>query len=184
MRFDNREVKGQLKISGRKLFLAWTLPYKGTTIGLSGWVMTATLVGTTINTTTLTDALGDYVFSEAQLQAAGMAFPGASIQVCEESRDNWLHATPRCVTVKFPYPVPATYTGAKVNFSNYQDPPMGAAPVGGGSASGCSATVVVAWGQNLAGIAAQYGTSVSAIAAANNIRNADRIYAGQSLCVR
>ena len=123
---ENMEVQGKLKISGRKLFKAWTPPYKGTVVGLPGWVMTATLVGTDKTTTTVTDALGNYVFSEAQLEQGGMAFPGASIKVCEEDRDNWIHVTAECVTVKFPYPVPADYAGAKADFTNQQDPPVGA----------------------------------------------------------
>ncbi len=42
-----REQGGQrgLKISGRKLFKAWVPPYQGTVVGLSGWAITATLVG-------------------------------------------------------------------------------------------------------------------------------------------
>ncbi|MCX6033288.1 MAG: LysM peptidoglycan-binding domain-containing protein [Chloroflexi bacterium] len=185
VRFDNKEVKGELKISGRKLFWAWTPPYQGTVVGLPGWVITATLVGSDplIQTTTTTDALGNYVFSEAQLEQAGMAFPNASIQVCEESRDNWIPMSLSCVTVQFPYPVPADYTGATVNFKNRQDPPTGAAPAVVSPTSGCRATVVVSWGQNLARIAAQYGTSVSAIVGANNIKNADKVYAGQRLCI-
>ena len=35
-----------------------------------------------------TSGQGNYVFSEAQLKQVGMAFPGASIKVCEEYRDN------------------------------------------------------------------------------------------------
>ena len=50
------EVEGKLKISGRKLFKARVPPYKGTVVGLPGWVMTATLVGTDVETTTQTDA--------------------------------------------------------------------------------------------------------------------------------
>ena len=119
VRIENREVKGELSISGRKLFKAWTAPYTGTVVGLPGWVMTATLVGTDVMTTTVTDALGNYVFPEAQLEAVGMAFPGASIKVCEEDRDNWIHVTPECVTVKFPYPVPPDYAGAVANFTNH-----------------------------------------------------------------
>ena len=127
VRIENMEVQGKLKISGRKLFKAWIPPYKGTVVGLPGWVITATLVGTDVATITQTDALGNYVFPEAQLEEAGMAFPGASIQVCEEDRDNWIHVTPECVTVTFPYPVPPDYTGAVANFTNQQDPPVGAA---------------------------------------------------------
>jgi LysM repeat protein len=181
VRIENMEVQGKLKISGRKLFQAWTPPYKGTVVGLPGWVITATLVGTDVATTTQTDALGNYVFPEAQLAEVGMAFPGASIQVCEEDRDNWIHVTPECVTVKFPYPVPPNYTGAVANFTNQQDPPVGAAVTG--AAAGCRTHVVVPKGQTLARLAARYGTSVLALVRANRIRNADLIYAGQRLCV-
>jgi hypothetical protein len=187
VRFDNKELNGDLKISGRKLFKAWVPPYQGTVVGMPGWVMTATLVGSDpeVAITTTTDALGNYTFTEAELDAAGMAFPGASIEVCEEERDNWIPVTPTCVTVTFPYPVPATYTGAVVDFTNQQDPPPAAARVSVPSVSGgCRARVVVPMGQTLARIAAQYGTSVSALAKANGIKNPDVIYAGQVLCVR
>ena len=184
VRLENMEVQGKLKISGRKLFQAWVPPYKGTVVGLPGWVMTATLVGTEVTTTTATDALGNYVFSEEQLKQAQMAFPGASIKVCEESRDNWIHVTAACVTVKFPYPVPPNYTGAVANFTNQQDPPAGAAVAADTSqAAGCRASVVVPKGQTLARLAAKYGSSVGALVRANGIRNADLIYAGQMVCV-
>ena len=58
-----------------------------------------------------------------------MAFPGATIEVCEQVHDNWIAKTPACVRVKFPYPMPASYTGARVDFTNYQDPPIGATHV-------------------------------------------------------
>lgn len=181
--FKNKEIKGKLQISGRKLFRAWVPPYAGTTVGMPGWTITATLVGASdAMTTTVTNALGNYLFTEDQLVAAGIAFPGASVKVCEESRDNWIHVTPACVTVRFPYPVPATYTGAVVNFTNQQDPPPAAASVSVAPA-GCRATVVVPKGQTLARIAAQYGSSVGAIVKANHIRNADLVYAGQTLCI-
>lgn len=180
--FKNKETKGKLQISGQKLFKAWVPPYLGTMVGMSGWTVTAKLVGTSNAVTTITDALGNYRFTEAELGAAGMAFPGASIMVCEESRDNWIHVTPACVMVHFPYPVPATYTGAVVNFVNQQDPPPSASGVGPVPA-GCRATIVVPQGQTLARIAAQYGSSVGAIVRANGIKNADLIYAGQKLCI-
>ncbi len=184
VRIENKEVKGALKITGRKLFKAWTAPYAGTVVGLPGWVITATLVGKTdVVTTTVTDALGNYVFPEAQLEAVGMAFPGASIKVCEEARTNWIHVTPSCVTVKFPYPVPANYAGAVVNFTNQQDPPLAAGAATTSEADGCRVSVVVPQGQTLARLASQYGSSVGALVRANGIRNADLIYAGQTLCV-
>ncbi len=125
--FKNRELVGDLKIYGHKYFEAWEFPYQGRMVGLSGWVITATLMGTITNTTTTTDALGAYVFTAAALKDAGIGFPGAGIKVCEEKRDNWDHATAPCVLVKFPYPVPADYTGAKVDFVNVEEklhPPM------------------------------------------------------------
>jgi len=183
VRFENKEVQGTLKISGRKLFKAWTAPYAGTVVGLPGWVITATLVGTDVATTTQTDALGNYVFPEAQLEQAGMAFPGASIQVCEEDRDNWIHVTPECITVKFPYPVPTNYAGAVANFTNQQDPPARAVVAAASQTGGCRVSMVVPKGQTLARIAHKYGSSVGAIVRANHIRNADLVYAGQTLCV-
>ncbi len=43
--FENKEIVGELNISGRKLFKAWEKPYAGQTVGLSGWIITATLKG-------------------------------------------------------------------------------------------------------------------------------------------
>ena len=124
--FRNKELAGDLRIYGYKWFQAWYKPLKGSPmVGLSSWVITATLVGTDTYTTTMTNALGYYVFPAASLKAAGMAFPGATIEVCEEVRYNWIAKTPKCVRVTFPYPVPASYTGARVDFTNYQDPPIG-----------------------------------------------------------
>ena len=113
-----------------------------------------------------------------------MAFPGASIKVCEADRDNWIHVTPECVTIKFPYPLPKNYAGAVANFTNQQDPPAGAAVAASTSvADGCRVEMVVPKGQTLARIAAKYGSSVGALVRANHIRNADLVYAGQALCV-
>lgn len=178
VKFENEETKGRLNISGKKLYKAWSGPTTG--LGLSGWVITATLVGTDIMTTTTTNALGEYMFSEATLQAAGMGFPGATIQVCEADRTNWIHITPKCVTITFPYPVPEDYPGAVVNFTNIQDPPLpGTVPAAGS----CSAYYKVQPGETLSSIAARNGTSVSALTQANGIKNANYIRAGQTLCV-
>ncbi len=124
--FRNKELAGDLRIYGYKWFQAWYKPLKGSPmVGLSSWVITATLVGTDTYTTTMTNGLGYYEFPAASLKAAGMAFPGATIEVCEEARYNWIAKTPECVRVTFPYPVPDGYTGARVDFTNYQDPPIG-----------------------------------------------------------
>lgn len=42
---------------------------------------------------------------------------------------------------------------------------------------------IVSYGETLGTIAARYGTTVSAIASANNIYNINRIYAGQRLVI-
>lgn len=183
--FENEELIGELSISGHKLFKAWEKPYKGTLVGLAGWKITATLVGTETEVSTYTDALGAYKFTEEMLGNAGMRFPGASIEVCEEDRDNWIHVTPECVTVKFPYPVPATYTGAVVNFTNVQDPPIGAQieSYNPGTAA-CATYHTVVKGDTLAKIAGKYGVSMRGLIAANGIRNADVIGLGQTLCIK
>jgi hypothetical protein len=182
--FENEEIAGELRIYGKKLFQAWVKPYKGQLVGLAGWKITATLVGTETSVSTLTNALGEYEFTEEML--GEIAFPGASVQVCEEDRDNWIHLTPECVTVKFPYPVPDTYTGVAVNFTNMQDPPPGAnmsgttAPAVSGS---CSTYHRVTAGDTLAKIAGRYSVGMRSIIQANGIRNADVIYKGQNLCI-
>lgn len=185
--FENQELIGSLSISGTKWFKAWEPPYKGTLIGLPGWTITATLVGTDVSVTSVTNALGKYEFTQDQLKAAGMAFPGASINVCEEERDHWIAKTPVCITIKFPYPVPADYTGAKVDFTNVQDPPVSgttAARVTTASAGGCAAWHTVKTGDTVAKLAGKYGVSASSIIRTNGIRNANMIYLGQRLCIR
>jgi len=184
--FENKELIGELKITGKKTFKAWVKPYKGIDVGLDGWTITATLVGTDTSITTTTDALGNYEFTADALKAAGMGFPGASIKVCEEERDHWIPVTPECVTIKFPYPVPTSYTGAVVNFTNQQDPPVqsvapSTAPAV--SSSGCSAYYTVSSGDTLAKIAGKLHVSASSLIRANRIRNADVIYLGQRFCV-
>jgi LysM repeat protein len=42
---------------------------------------------------------------------------------------------------------------------------------------------IVQWGENLTGIARQYGTTIQAIVQANHLVNANRIYAGQRLVI-
>ena len=186
--FENLEVVGKLQISGTKYFRAWVPPYQGKTVGLSGWGITATLKGANpaIFLTTTTDALGNYSFSEADLAAAGMAIPGATITVCEEQRDHWIPVSAVCVDVKFPYPVPVDYKGAKVNFTNVQDPPLPGYGSSGGSVNTatCAVTYTVRAGDSLSGIAVANGTSVSALAQLNGLANPNMIRSGQTLCIR
>jgi hypothetical protein len=185
--FENLEVTGELKISGTKFFRAWVPPYQGKTVGLSGWGITATLKGTdpAVYVTTTTDALGNYSFSEATLEAAGMAIPGATITVCEEQRNHWIPVSPVCVDVHFPYPVPVTYKGAVVNFTNVQDPPLPGASTGGSTSSAtCAVGYTVRAGDNLSSIAAANGVSVSALVQLNGLANPNMIRAGQTLCIQ
>ncbi|MCA9869319.1 MAG: LysM peptidoglycan-binding domain-containing protein [Caldilineae bacterium] len=185
--FENLELAGDLQISGTKYFRAWVPPYQGQTVGLSGWTITATLKGTdpAVYVTTQTNALGKYTFSEATLDAAGMAIPGATITVCEEERDHWIPVTATCVDVTFPYPVPASYTGAKVNFTNMQDPPPGGAAYSSSASSGaCALSYTVRRGDSLSAIAAANGTTVSALTQRNGLANPNMIRVGQTLCVQ
>jgi LysM repeat protein len=50
-------------------------------------------------------------------------------------------------------------------------------------ASNCQTYHTVRRGENLFRISMRYGTTINAIAAANNISNPDVIYAGQTLCI-
>jgi soluble lytic murein transglycosylase-like protein len=60
---------------------------------------------------------------------------------------------------------------------------MPAAPAAAAAAAPAPATHRVAYGETLTGIAARYGTSVAAVAAANDIANPSRIRAGQVLAI-
>ena len=186
--FENLEVVGKLQISGTKYFRAWVPPYQGKTVGLSGWGITATLKGSNpaVYVTTTTDALGKYSFNQATLEAAGMAIPGATITVCEEQRFHWIPVTPVCVDVHFPYPVPVTYNGAVVNFTNVQDPPLPGSGISssGGSSATCAVPYTVRAGDSLSAIAAANGTSVSALTQLNGLANPNMIRAGQTLCIQ
>jgi hypothetical protein len=186
--FENLEVVGKLQISGTKFFRAWVPPYQGKTVGLSGWGITATLKGTSpaVFVTTVTDALGNYRFSEATLEAAGMAIPGATITVCEEERFHWIPVSPVCVDVRFPYPVPVDYKGAVVNFTNVQDPPLPGASTTSAASAGasCATTYQIQPGDTLSGIAAGHGVTMQAIVQANGISNPNYVQAGKVLCIR
>ncbi|OIO98307.1 MAG: hypothetical protein AUK03_01475 [Anaerolineae bacterium CG2_30_64_16] len=50
-------------------------------------------------------------------------------------------------------------------------------------AGGCAHTYRVMWGDTLSGIAARFGATVPDLARLNGIRDPDRIYAGQTLCL-
>lgn len=54
---------------------------------------------------------------------------------------------------------------------------------GGGGGGSCANTHYVQRGETLSQIARWYGVSVQQLAAANNIYNPSRIYAGQKLCI-
>jgi hypothetical protein len=186
--FKNREIVGDLRIYGHKYLEAWEFPYQSGKVGLSGWVITATLKGTDTEIAVKTDALGAYEFTAKALKDAGIGFAGAGIEVCEEKRDNWDHVTPRCVLVKFPYPAPADYKGAKVDFVNVEeklhssmkdkDHPDGPAPD-----DGCGIKHTVARGETVARIGSKYGASVATISKANGLKNANLIRTGQVLCI-
>jgi len=118
--FNNREVKGKLWIYGTKWYKPAEKLTKGGLIGLSGWEITAKLLGTDQMVSTYTDGLGRYKFDEATLQQAGIGFPGATVEVCEGEREDWENVTPECVRVTFPYPVPLDFNGVKVDFVNAQ----------------------------------------------------------------
>ncbi len=107
-------------IVGRKLYMAVEGPFTGQYVGLSGWIVTATLTGAAgAQVSTTTDALGRFVFTEEVL--AGMAFPGATLQVCAANRPGWRHVTPSCENVTLPNPLPAGYTFVVRDFVNAQD---------------------------------------------------------------
>lgn len=183
--FENQELIGDLRITGKKLYKAWEEPYKGTLVGLPGWTITAKLVGTDAMTSTTTNALGEYEFTAEALSLAGMGFPGAAIKVCEEDRDDWVHVSPECVVVRFPYPVPPEYTGEVVDFVNVQEAVMKKDGYKDGHKPGydCRAWHQVKPGDTLGKISGKYGAAMKGIIRANGIKNPDVIFLGQKLCI-
>ncbi|MGE5602690.1 MAG: hypothetical protein ACM30E_06540, partial [Nitrososphaerales archaeon] len=115
----------RFKIRGRKLYRAYEGPFGGGTVGLSGWPITATLLGAEqVTLTTTTNALGE--FELAMDYPGPMAFPGATIRVCEEARPRWVSLTPACALVTIPYPLPPSCALSVPDFVNAQEyrPPV------------------------------------------------------------
>ncbi len=110
----------KFKITGRKLYRAYEGPLNGGLVGLAGWTVTATLVGTeAITLTTTTNALGEF---ELSMDYPGpMAFTGATIRVCEQPRAHWVSLTGECATVTIPDPLPPTCTLPVPDFVNVQE---------------------------------------------------------------
>jgi hypothetical protein len=110
----------KFKLIGRKLYRANEGPFKTGLVGLAGWTITATLVGTEgITPSTTTNALGEF---ELSMDYPGpMAFPGATIRVCEAPRVHWVSLTPACATVTIPYPLPPTCALPVPDFVNAQE---------------------------------------------------------------
>ena len=186
--FKNKELIGVLQISGRKTFVPPNGPLAGRTMGLAGWSITAKLVGTDVMTTTVTDAFGNYIFTQEGLAAAGMAIPGATIEVSETPEPGWNPVTPASVLVTFPYPVPGTYAGEVVNFRNRQatdpvmaDPPPADPP--DPPADQCRLHYIVRWGDSVSRIAAHHGVTMRALARANHMSIWSTILPGQELCI-
>ena len=183
VRIENREVQGTLKISGRKLFKAWLAPYAGTVVGLPGWVITATLVGTDVATTTQTDALGELRLSRSAVGRGRYGLPGC-FDPGVRGRSRQLDSCDAGVCHR---QVPVSRADELRGRYGELHQPAGSAGRSGclaaSQSGGCRVSMVVPKGQTLARIARQYGTSVTALVRANHIRNADLVYAGQALCV-
>jgi LysM repeat protein len=62
--------------------------------------------------------------------------------------------------------------------------PVSAAPAASAGGSGCGQFYTVRYGDTLYRIAVRFGTSTWALARLNGITNPDRIWAGQTLCVK
>lgn len=108
------------RITGRKLYFAKEGPLQGVQVGLSGWTVTATPAGSEdLRVTTTTDALGAYEFTREAL--GEMAYPGAAIEVCEETRPGWIPLTQPCVTVTIPTGNAPASAAPVVDFTNAQD---------------------------------------------------------------
>lgn len=74
------------------------------------------------------------------------------------------------------------YVGARLRIVGPNAAPT-ASPLAGGAAASAPATYVVRSGDTLASVAKRFKTTVAAIAAANGIKNVNRVYARQTLTI-
>ena len=75
--------------------------------------------------------------------------------------------------------IPGSAASLNLPTASLLNPP----PPGGGAPATSGTTYVVTAGDTLSGIAARFGTSISAIASANNLGNPDYIFTGQQLTI-
>lgn len=179
--FYNRQIENGFCIEGYKLD-----HHDG--VGIPGWGIEAKPdeEGGFTPDAVLTDGKGYY---RIDLPLNDYRIPGSTYTVCEEEREGWTPASQTCYSVMVPW-----QEGACVqvpDFVNAQtrrdgkpevdkpDPGKPDKPHGGM----CSAQHVVRRGDTLSKLARYYHTSVQALVRANHIRNPNRIYVGQTLCI-
>jgi nucleoid-associated protein YgaU len=143
----------------------------------------------------VTDGEGHYRFD---LPLNDYRIPGSSYTVCEEERDGWTPASPACYSVVVPdqagvcvqapdfvnaqtrndeHPKPEKPEKPQMDKPQHPDKP------GKDWGGACSAQHVVKRGDTLSKLARHYHTSVRDLAWINHIRNPNRIYVGQTLCI-
>jgi hypothetical protein len=169
--FINRQTPRDICIDGFKLDSHGN-------VGLPGFTMTAEYLGpsklvTTTVMTATTDGIGYYRFSSLT--------PG-SYKVSVGEMPGWSPVGASSRTVKVDWP--PKYVCTRANFWDRQGtPPPVDPPSDNSSNNSCRAWHSVKSGQTLAGVAAQYGTTIRALLQANYIPNVNVIRVGQRLCI-
>ncbi len=194
--FKNKQVERGFCIEGQKL--AWIQGEDfglEELVGLPEWEITAEPLedGGFVPEPVFTDGTGHY---RIDFPLDDYRIPGSTYTVCEEVRDGWTPAGPTCHTVTLPAREDiCVWVDDFVNQQTRNDTPpaRGDAPERmerpkqehpGHHGGMCSAQHRVQRGDTLSRLARHYHTSVQALMRANpQIRNPNRIFVGQVLCI-
>ena len=104
--------------------------------------------------------------------------PEAEYEVCETAMDGWLAHTATCQKVRLPKD-PGSCVALGFDFENQQVGHSEAESMGG-----CSATYTVKAGDQLYRIGKSHGKTAREIRSATpKIKNPNRIYVGQKICI-
>ena len=173
MEFSNRQVEPAFCIVGRKVDTNGL-------VGLPGWEITATPIVSTgyKPSATTTDGLG---YFRIDFPTNDYRIPDSEYNVCETAVAGWLPHTDTCQKVRLPS-IPGACVSTGFDFENQQ--------VGHSesqvstTATGCTDYTVKA-GDQLYKIGRDHNRTAKQMRDANpSIRNPNRIWVGQTICIR
>lgn len=168
--FYNQQVEPAYCIVGRKVDAHGK-------VGLPGWEITAkpTKASNYEPGAVITNGLGNF---RIDFPLNDYRVPEAEYEVCETAMDGWLAHTATCQKVRLPKD-PGNCVALGFDFENQQVGHSEAESMGG-----CASTYTVKAGDQLYRIGKSHGKSAKEMRDANpKIKNPNRIYVGQKVCI-